>query len=215
LGTTLYVNEIFFSLQGESTHAGRPCAFVRLMGCPLRCSYCDTEYAFYEGRKKSFAEVLEVLASYPSKLVELTGGEPLAQKNSIPFMHELVSQGYEVLLETSGAIPIFNVPKEVAVIMDVKTPGSREQHRMVWDNMAALKPGLDEVKFVVCSREDFEFAEKVCEQYKLLERVTVLVSPSFSQVSPADLASWVIESGKPYRMQVQMHKTIWGEKRGV
>jgi 7-carboxy-7-deazaguanine synthase len=205
----LAINEIFFSIQGESTHAGRPCAFVRLMGCPLRCQYCDTEYAFFEGQKKSFDEIFDQLKKFGCSLVEVTGGEPLAQPNCIPFMKRLVAEGYEVLLETSGAFSIADVPPEVSVILDVKTPGSGELSRMHWDNLKVLKPHKDEVKFVICSRADFDFAEKVVSETGLLDRNTVLMSPSFKQVPYIDLASWVMESKKPYRMQIQMHKHIW------
>ena len=217
---TLKINETFLSVQGESTHAGRVCSFVRLTGCPLRCEYCDTEYAFFEGKSQTFDEIFSTLESYGCNLVEVTGGEPLAQKNSIAFLNELCARGYEVLLETSGAYPIFDVPKEVAIIMDVKTPGSKESARMCWDNMSALKPGLDEVKFVICNRADFDFMLKVCEQYKLPGRVTVLASPSHDKVSPQELAQWMLESSDPsaklIRFQVQLHKYIWGkEVRGV
>lgn len=217
---TLKINEIFLSIQGESTHTGRVCSFVRLTGCPLRCTYCDTSYAFFEGQSQSFAQIFQALHAHGSKLVEVTGGEPLAQGNCIPFLKELCARGYEVLLETSGAYPIFKVPAEVAIIMDVKTPGSGELHRMCWDNMAALKPGLDEVKFVLCDRADFDFMLQVCAKYHLTERVTVLASPSHAKVSPEQLAQWLLEADAPLandiRLQVQLHKTIWGaEKRGV
>jgi len=212
----LKINEIFYSIQGESTHAGRPCAFVRLMACPLRCTYCDTEYAFYEGKTKSFDEIFEVLKSYPTKLVEVTGGEPLAQPNAIPFMEELLARGYEVLIETSGALPIQSIPAAVKVIMDLKTPGSGEVARNHWDNMAYLKPGLDEVKFVICNREDFNFAVEKSAQYKLFDKVTVLASPSHKDLKPMDLAEWVLESGLPFRMQLQLHKYVWSQDtRGV
>lgn len=215
----LKINETFLSLQGESTHAGRACAFVRLMGCPLRCTYCDTEYAFHQGKTKTFDEIFAILKSYDTPLVEVTGGEPLAQKNAIPFMRELVDRGYEVLIETSGAYPIFQIPKEVAIIMDVKTPGSSEVGRMFWDNMASLKPGLDEVKFVITSKDDFVFMQQICEKYRLLGRHTVLLSPSHGVVAPKDLAQWILDAGPEMRagarMQMQMHKLIWGEVRGV
>jgi 7-carboxy-7-deazaguanine synthase len=216
----LKINETFLSLQGESTFAGRPCSFIRLMGCPLRCTYCDTEYAFHEGKNKSFDEVFEILEDYGTPLVEVTGGEPLAQKNCIPFLQELVQNGYEVLLETSGAYPIFQVPKEVAIIMDIKTPGSGELAKMCWDNMGVLKAGLDEIKFVICSRADFDFMLQICEKYKLLGKHTVLLSPSHGKLPAKDLAAWILESGESLRshvrMQLQMHKLIWGEEvRGV
>lgn len=211
----LKVNEIFFSIQGESTHAGRPCAFVRLMGCPLRCTYCDTEYAFFEGVGKSFTEIFAELKQFPTRLVEVTGGEPLAQPNVYPFMKKLGEAGYEVLLETSGAFPIEKVPAHVKIIMDVKTPGSGELKRHHWDNMGFLKPGLDEVKFVLSDRADFDFAVDVSRKYGLLDKVTVLLSPSYGKLELAALADWILASGLPFRMQTQMHKSIWGEKRGV
>ena len=212
----LRVNEIFNSIQGESTHAGRPCAFVRLMGCPLRCTYCDTEYAFHEGVTKSFDEVFDILGVYGTPLVELTGGEPLAQPNAFRFLQECVERGYEMLVETSGAYSIEKVPAEVKVILDIKTPGSGELRRMHWDNMAHLKSGLDEVKFVVTNREDFDFAVETARLHRLFERVTVLVSPAHNVVEPQDLAQWVIDSKLPFRMQLQMHKYIWGkDTRGV
>jgi 7-carboxy-7-deazaguanine synthase len=216
MSRTLAIHETFFSIQGESTHAGRPCSFVRLMGCPLRCSYCDTEYAFYEGKKHGFDEVFQTLEGYGCKLVEVTGGEPLAQPNVIPFMSELVERGYEVLLETSGAFPISDVPHAVKIILDVKTPASNEVKRMKWDNLELLKSGLDEVKFVICSRADFDWACQVAQDHDLFSRVTVLASPSFNQVSYKDLADWVLASKLPWRFQVQMHKHIWApETRGV
>ena len=212
---SLRVNEIFNSIQGESSFAGRPCAFVRLMGCPLRCTYCDTEYAFHEGVTKTFDEIFAVLDSYGTRLVELTGGEPLAQPNAIPFLQECEDRGFELMLETSGAFSIHQVPKSVKIILDIKTPGSNESHRNLWDNMGALKAS-DEVKFVVTSRADFDYAVGVATERKLFERCTVLVSPSHGQVSPKDLAQWVIDSKLPFRFQLQMHKYIWGaEVRGV
>lgn len=214
---TLAINEIFFSIQGESTHAGRPCAFVRLMGCPLRCTYCDTAYAFHEGKQKSFDDIHAVLNSYATKLVEVTGGEPLAQPNAIPLMRELIAKNFEVLLETSGAYPIFEVPAEVKIILDVKTPGSGEAKRQLWDNIGHLVAGKDEVKFVLTSRADFDFAVDTVDRYRLFERgITVLVSPSHGQIHPKEVAEWVLASERPFRLQVQLHKYLWGaEVRGV
>ena len=213
---SLKINEIFLSIQGESTHAGRPCAFVRLSGCPLRCTYCDTEYAFYEGKAQNFDKIFETLKSYKTNLVEVTGGEPLAQPNVNFFMQELVDRGYEVLLETSGAYPIHKVPKEVAIIMDVKTPSSSELSKMCWDNMGSLKAGLDEVKFVLSNHADFDFAMEITQKYKLFEKCTVLLSPSHGVLENKKLAEWIVESKLPFRMQIQMHKYIWGaEARGV
>lgn len=212
----LAVNEIFFSIQGESSHAGRPCIFVRLQGCPLRCKYCDTEYAFYEGQKKSFEAVLEALQEYPCKLVELTGGEPLAQPAAYDFLTTLADQGFEVLLETSGAFPLEPIDKRVKVIMDIKCPSSGESTRNLLENIPHLKKGIDEVKFVVENSEDLDFARRVSVDYRLFDQCTVLVSPSFGKLSYLELANWVLESALPFRMQIQMHKHIWDpQKRGV
>jgi 7-carboxy-7-deazaguanine synthase len=213
---TLRVNEIFHSIQGESTFAGRACSFVRLMGCPLRCTYCDTEYAFHEGQTRTFEEIFATLESYGTKLVELTGGEPLAQKHSVAFLEEACARGYELMLETSGAFPILNVPAGVKIILDIKTPGSGEMKRNHWDNLGNLKPGVDEIKFVVTSREDFDFACEVSRSRRLFDRHVVLLSPSHQQVAPKDLVEWMLESRLPFRFQVQLHKYVWGaEVRGV
>ncbi|NCN41081.1 radical SAM protein [bacterium] len=213
---TLAINEIFYSIQGESTQAGRPTTFVRLMGCPLRCSYCDTEYAFFEGKKHSFTDLLGQIRANPTNLVEITGGEPMAQPRVVPFMQLLVDEGFEVMIETSGAFTLADVPREVRIIMDVKTPGSKEVSKMHWDNFGYLKPGIDEVKFVICSKEDFDFALEVAEAHNLFAKYAVLISPSFGQVKNLDLANWVLESAKPWRMQLQMHKYVWHpEERGV
>ncbi len=187
------------------------------MGCPLRCTYCDTEYAFYEGKAKSFDAIFETLAAYGTKLVEVTGGEPLAQPKSIPFMRELVAKGYEVLLETSGAYPTASLPEEVQVILDVKTPSSGEAHRHHWDNMGNLKAGRDEVKFVVGDRADFDYALDVERRYALLSRgVTCLMSPVHGKLENKQLVEWILESRRDFRFQVQMHKYIWEPStRGV
>lgn len=210
------VTEIFFSIQGESTHAGRPCAFVRLTGCPLRCSWCDTAYGFYGGKRMSFDAILDVLNQYPTRLVELTGGEPLAQPNAIPLMQLLVERGFEVLLETSGAMDIAKVPKEVAIIMDLKAPGSGEEGRNLFSNMAHLKPKLDEVKIVVADKNDFDFALRMDDEFQIMKNHTMLLSPVFGAVDLKEMAEWICSSGRPFRMQLQMHKYIWGpEVKGV
>jgi 7-carboxy-7-deazaguanine synthase len=212
----LNINETFLSIQGEGTQAGRPCFFVRTMGCPLRCGYCDTAYAFFEGRVRSFDDLIAEIRASGCNLVELTGGEPLAQRHSPAFLLELEALGFETMIETSGAISIAGLPKSTRIIMDVKTPGSGEVSRNHWDNMGLLKSGLDEVKFVVCSREDFDFAVQVSLAHKLFDRVVVLISPSWEQVQPRELAEWVLESRLPFRYQLQMHKVIWGKDvRGV
>ncbi|HVJ65131.1 MAG TPA: radical SAM protein [Bdellovibrionota bacterium] len=214
--TQVAINEIFYSVQGESTQAGRPCTFVRLMGCPLRCTYCDTEYAFYEGQKKSIDEIIDIVKQYPTKLVEVTGGEPLAQKNSIELMHRLVEEGFEVMLETSGAFDVSAVPRDVRIIMDIKTPTSGEAGRQHWENFANLKPGVDEIKCVVGSREDFDYALKVAKEKDLFNKHVVLISPVFGKITNIELANLVLESAEPWRMQLQMHKYIWEPStRGV
>ncbi len=213
----LQVNEIFFSIQGESTHAGRPCLFVRLKGCPLRCTYCDTEYAFFEGQAKSFDDIFEEMQKLSSvNLVEVTGGEPLAQPETKEFINELFQKNYEVLIETSGAFSVEGLNPKTKIILDIKTPGSGESRRQLWDNLGLLKPGLDEVKFVVTSKTDFDYAVGVCTEKKLFEKVTCLVSPSWAKLSLKELSEWVLSSQKPFRLQTQLHKHIWGsEVRGV
>jgi 7-carboxy-7-deazaguanine synthase len=209
---SLPVNEIFFSLQGESTHAGRPCTFVRLKGCPLRCRWCDTEYAFYEGQSLKISEILARVADYACPLVELTGGEPLAQKNAIPLLKALVKSSYEVLLETSGAFSVAEVPKEVKIIMDIKAPGSGECERNLYSNLEYLKKGKDEIKIVVSNKEDFDFVLKIDAQYKLSENQTVLLSAVTGELEHGELANWILESKKNYRFQHQLHKMLWPAK---
>ncbi|MBP7843965.1 MAG: radical SAM protein [Proteobacteria bacterium] len=212
----LLINEIFYSIQGESSQAGRPSVFVRLSGCPLRCTWCDTAYAFNEGQKKSFSEILNEIKKYPTRLVEVTGGEPLAQKNSIEFLRFLEDEAFEIMLETSGAYSIQNVPKSVKIIMDLKAPASGESHRNLWDNMAWLKAGIDEIKFVVQNKEDFDFALNIEKERNLTASFVTLISPVFGKIDYKELAQWILESGRPFRMQIQMHKFIWSpEARGV
>lgn len=214
--TQVAINEIFYSVQGESTQAGRPCTFVRLMGCPLRCTYCDTEYAFFEGKKKSIDEILEIVRAYPTKLVEVTGGEPLAQKNCLELMQRLVDEGFEVMLETSGAFDVSQVPRAVRIIMDIKTPSSGEAARQHWDNFLHLKEGFDEIKCVVGSRDDFNYALKQARERDLFGKYAVLVSPVFGKITNLELAELVLDSAEPWRMQLQMHKYIWEPSaRGV
>ena len=213
--TRLRINEIFYSIQGESTHAGRPCVFVRLTGCPLRCTYCDTEYAFYEGRWMSLDEVLGEVRAHPVRLVEITGGEPLAQAAVIDLMRRLVDEGYEVLLETSGAYSVAEVPAEVCKILDLKTPDSGEMERNDWTNLDRLGP-RDEVKFVIQSRRDYEWAREVVSTHRLQARVQVLFSPVWESAVRTDLANWMLEDAVPARYQLQLHKILWpGVERGV
>jgi 7-carboxy-7-deazaguanine synthase len=212
----LVVSEIYTSIQGESTHVGRPCVFVRLTACDLRCSWCDTPYAFTGGRKMSVDEVLADVESKGCQLVELTGGEPLLQPDAIVLMERLVADGYEVLLETGGHRALDEVPDEVASIVDVKCPASGEAEKMHWPNLDMLSP-RDEVKFVIVDRHDFEYALDVARRYQLDERAgAVLFSPAFGRLDPAVLAAWLIEARLPARLQLQTHKYIWDPAtRGV
>lgn len=212
----LVVNEIYVSIQGESTHVGRPCVFVRLTACDLRCSWCDTPYAFSGGKKLSVDEVLADVETRGCQLVELTGGEPLLQPDAVALMERLVADGYEVLLETGGHRPLDDVPDEVACIVDVKCPASGEADKMHWPNLDMLSP-RDEVKFVIADRHDFEYALDVARRYQLDERAgAVLFSPAFRLLDPAVLAEWMIEARLTARLQLQTHKYIWDPAtRGV
>ena len=208
------VTEIFFSIQGESTHAGKPCVFVRFTGCDLRCGYCDTAYAFHGGKDMSRAEILGEVERHPARFVCLTGGEPVLQKELPDLCRELLARGYEVSLETHGQRPLDAIPREVKKIVDLKTPGSGEEHRD-FRELGALREG-DELKVVICGEADFRWAVEVIDRLGLWGRVPVLFSPSFGEVAPQDLARWVLASERPARLQLQMHKIIWGaEARGV
>jgi 7-carboxy-7-deazaguanine synthase len=209
----LKIHEIFHSLQGESTRVGLPTVFVRLTGCPLRCGYCDTAYAFQGGANMSLEQILEKVASYGAKYVTVTGGEPLAQKECIPLLERLCDAGYSVSLETSGAMDTSKVDVRVSVILDIKTPGSGEETKNLWSNLDRIKP-TDEVKFVLCGREDYDWARQVLAERGIADKCTVLFSPVYSQLNPTDLADWVLQDRLPVRMQVQLHKILWGETPG-
>lgn len=212
----LHINEIFYSIQGESTHAGRPCVFVRLTGCNLRCRWCDTEYAFYEGRKMTIDEVAAMVASHGCKLVEITGGEPLLQEGVYPLIDSLLKSDHTVMIETSGAVDVSKLDPRVIKIMDLKCPGSGECERNLWSNLDHLT-GHDEVKFVMADRADYEWARDVIRNRDIGGRVNaILMSPVFGELDPADLAKWILEDRIPARMQIQMHKQIWPpDTRGV
>jgi 7-carboxy-7-deazaguanine synthase len=212
----LTINEIFHSIQGESTHAGRPCVFVRLTACDLRCSWCDTPYAFTEGRKMSLDDVIATVDGYRCPLVEITGGEPLLQRDVYPLMRRLLDGGRTVMIETGGHISIEEVPAPVIKIVDVKCPGSGESHRNHWANLERLAPH-DEVKFVIKDRTDYEFARDVVNRHQLIGRVAaVLFSPVHGVLDAKALAAWILEDGLEVRLQVQVHKYIWGaDVRGV
>jgi len=211
----LRVNEIFHSIQGESTHAGRPCVFVRLTGCNLRCVWCDTAYAFHDGEPMEVEEVLARVRAYGCGLVEVTGGEPLLQPEAIDLMRALMAGGFEVLLETGGSLPIGNVPAGVKRIVDVKCPGSGESARNLWGNLDVLRPG-DELKFVVRDRRDYEWAAGEVRARELHERAPILFSPVHPGLAGSDLAGWVLADRLPVRVQLQMHKILWPDvTRGV
>jgi 7-carboxy-7-deazaguanine synthase len=213
---TLTINEIYQSIQGESTWAGLPCVFVRLTFCDLRCSYCDTEYAFYEGKKQSLSEILAAVRAFACNVVEITGGEPLLQKNVLPLMTMLADAGHTVLLETSGAHDISSVDPRVHRIMDLKTPGSGEVERNRFENIEHLTQ-RDEVKFVIGSREDYEWSRAEVQRLDLAARCrAVLFSPIFGRIDPREIVEWVLADKLPVRFQLQMHKFIWTPtQRGV
>ena len=210
------VNEIFYSIQGESTHAGRPCVFVRLAGCDLRCTWCDTAYAFNDGRKMSVDEVVERVDAYGSPLVEVTGGEPLLQEDVYPLMQRLIDSGRTVLLETGGQVDVSRVPSAVVKVMDVKCPASGESARVDWDNIDRLG-SRDQVKFVIQDRDDYEYARDIVTRHALDRRcAAVLLSPVHAVLSPKDLSEWILADRLPVRLQLQIHKHIWGaDVRGV
>ncbi len=212
----LTVNEIFLSIQGESTHTGRPCVFVRLTGCDLRCVWCDTSYAFHEGRKLDVDQVVADVERYGCDLVEITGGEPLLQEDVYPLMDRLLAAGATVLLETGGHVSVARVPAAVVKVMDVKCPGSGECDRNAWDNLSRLTDG-DQVKFVIADRVDYEFARDVVRRHTLDTRcAAVLFSAVHDVLPPARLAEWMLADRLPVRLQIQLHKHLWGaDTRGV
>jgi 7-carboxy-7-deazaguanine synthase len=209
----LRVTEIFYSIQGESRPSGFPTVFVRLTGCPLRCQYCDTAYAFHGGEWFSFAEVLRAVAQYEPRYVCVTGGEPLAQANCLGLLTALCKAGYNVSLETSGALAIAAVDPRVTIVMDIKTPGSLEHARNLLANLNSLK-STDQLKFVICNREDYEWSKSFCAEHKLLERCAVLFSPSQQEIAGKELAEWILADRLPVRFQVQLHKYLWGDEPG-
>ncbi|TWI58611.1 7-carboxy-7-deazaguanine synthase [Pseudomonas duriflava] len=211
---TLRITEIFYSLQGETRTAGLPTVFVRLTGCPLRCQYCDTAYAFSGGEILSLETILEKVASYRPRYVCVTGGEPLAQPNCLPLLSRLCDAGYEVSLETSGALDVEPVDARVVKVIDLKTPGSAEVSRNLYSNLEHVTSN-DQVKFVICSREDYEWAVSKLIQYQLSDRVgEVLFSPSHQQVTPRQLAEWIVADNLPVRFQLQLHKLLWNDEPG-
>jgi 7-carboxy-7-deazaguanine synthase len=211
----LKINEIYYSIQGESTKAGRPCVFVRLTFCNLRCTYCDTEYAFYEGKDLNIGDIIQEVRKYNCPLVEITGGEPLFQEESPSLMKQLADCGFEVLLETGGSLPINNIDPRVKIIMDIKTPSSGMLKKNMFENIYCLKKD-DEVKFIIGSREDYLWSKSIIEKYDLDKKNAVLFSVVFGKLLPVELVNWILEDKLNVRFQLQMHKFIWKpEERGV
>ncbi len=209
----LKITEIFYSLQGETRTVGLPTVFVRLTGCPLRCQYCDTAYAFSGGEMRTLTSILEEVETYHPKYVTVTGGEPLAQPACLPLLTALCDRGYEVSLETSGALDISKVDTRVIKVVDFKTPGSKEMKKNRYDNIESLQK-QDQVKFVICHREDYEWATNIIAQYDLPNRCEVLLSPSYQELKNDELADWILQDNLPVRFQLQMHKVIWGDIQG-
>ena len=210
---SLKVHEIFFSLQGETSRLGLPTAFVRLTGCPLRCGYCDTAYAFQGGETLELGEILRRVGVTGAHYVTVTGGEPLAQKDCLPLLKMLCDAGYDVSLETGGSLDISGVDPRVAVILDIKTPGSGEVSKNLWANLSHLKPN-DEVKFVLCGLEDYDWAKQVLAKHNIADKCPVLFSPVYGQLNPKMLAEWILKDKLPVRFQLQLHKLLWGEEPG-
>lgn len=210
----LRITEIFYSLQGETRTVGLPTVFIRLTGCPLRCGYCDTEYAFHGGEKWTLPAIMEEVARYRPRYITVTGGEPLAQPNCLPLLALLCDQGYEVSLETSGAISLEGVDSRVVKVMDLKTPASHEVSRNLYENINNLSRN-DQIKFVLCNRSDYEWARFKIDEYRLAERVgDILLSPSFGQVDATELAEWILADHLPVRLQLQLHKLLWNDAAG-
>ena len=209
------VSEIFYSLQGEAKTVGQPTTFIRLTGCPLRCHYCDTAYAFQGGELQTLDDIVDKVKTYPTKLVTVTGGEPLAQPDCLPLLRLLIHEGYRVSLETSGALPIASVPDAVSIVLDLKTPGSGEVHRNLYENIAELR-SKDQIKFVILDKADYDWARFKISEFDLTARVEeVLFSPVYESLTPVRLAEWILEDGLEVRLQVQLHKLLWGDKPGV
>jgi 7-carboxy-7-deazaguanine synthase len=210
---SLRITEIFYSLQGESVRVGLPTVFVRLTGCPLRCQYCDTAYAFQGGKVQKLDEIISQIAKYQAKYICVTGGEPLAQPDCIKLLTQLCDQDYQVSLETSGARDLAQVDKRVMIIMDLKTPDSKECDKNLWTNLNYLKPS-DQIKFVICSRKDYDWACSIMEEHALSQKAEILFSPSWGQLEPRLLADWIVADNLPVRFQLQLHKILWNDTPG-
>ena len=210
---SLRISEIFYSLQGETSRVGLPTVFVRLTGCPLRCTYCDTAYAFTGGQTMALASIMDEVARYAPRYVTVTGGEPLAQKNSLLLLRALCDKGYAVSLETGGALDVSGVDARVMKILDIKTPASGEVQKNLWNNLEHLNP-QDEIKFVLCDEADYLWAKQILQEHELTQRCDVLFSPAQGQISAKDMAEWILRDQLPVRLQVQLHKLLWGNEAG-
>ena len=212
--TQLKVFEIFYSLQGESSRVGLPTIFIRLSGCPMRCHYCDTAYAFQGGSMMGMDDIMSSIKKYDTRYVTVTGGEPLAQKEVLNLLKTLADSDYEVSLETGGGLSIKEVDPRVKIILDIKTPESGEEKKNHWENLEVIN-SKDEIKFVLCSREDYEWAKQILDQYQLTEKCEILFSPVYQKLNATDLGNWILKDQLHVRMQIQLHKLLWGEKPGV
>ena len=211
----LKINEIYYSIQGESSYMGEPCIFIRLTYCNLRCSYCDSEYTFYDGKNMKIDEIINHIKKYPCKLVEVTGGEPLFQKNCIKLLEALVDLKYDVLLETSGSLSIENVPSKVINIIDFKCPSSKMEKKNLWKIIDYIKP-KDEIKFVIGDRKDYEWTKEKIKKYNLTKKCKVLISPVYNKIESSQITDWILEDNLDVKFQIQLHKYLWPEeKRGV
>jgi 7-carboxy-7-deazaguanine synthase len=212
--TQLKVFEIFYSLQGESSRVGLPTIFIRLSGCPMRCHYCDTAYAFQGGLMMDMDDIMSSIKKYDTRYVTVTGGEPLAQKEVLNLLKTLADSDYEVSLETGGGLSIKEVDPRVKIILDIKTPESGEEKKNHWENLDVIN-SKDEIKFVLCSREDYDWAKQILDQYQLTEKCEILFSPVYQKLNATDLGNWILKDQLHVRIQIQLHKLLWGEKPGV
>jgi 7-carboxy-7-deazaguanine synthase len=210
---SLRISEIFYSLQGETSRVGLPTVFVRLTGCPLRCTYCDTAYAFSGGQSMTLEAIMDEVARYAPRYVTVTGGEPLAQRNCLPLLRALCDKGYAVSLETGGALDVSGVDARVVKVLDIKTPASGEEQKNLWSNLEHLSPH-DEIKFVLCDEVDYQWAKQVLQERELVQRCAVLFSSAQGQLAAKDLAEWILRDQLPVRLQVQLHKLLWGNEAG-
>ena len=211
----LKINEIYYSIQGESSYSGLPCVFIRLTYCNLRCSYCDTEYAFYEGKDISIKEIIRKVNSYKCNLVEITGGEPLLQKNCIELINQLEKNNKKVLIETGGSLPIKNISKNTHIILDLKCPSSNMESKNLWDNLDYIKK-TDEIKFVIGNKKDYDWVKKIIKKHNLEKKCLLLISPVHDKIDKEKIINWILKDNLKIRFQIQLHKEIWDkDKKGV